>query len=117
MAMFDTDNISSEGVPPKVAKFKPRLTPEEREEMKKPEVMIVGAGIGGVTLALLLHKAKIPFTLFDRAKQVKPLGRWQHIMCLSAYFSVLKCLKPLTLFYFFVGPHSPQVQRFQWEPH
>ncbi|KAF9302499.1 hypothetical protein BGZ74_005260 [Mortierella antarctica] len=69
MAMFDTDNISSEGVPPKVAKFKSRLTPEEREEMKKPEVMIVGAGIGGVTLALLLHKAKIPFTLFDRAKQ------------------------------------------------
>ncbi|KAF9334552.1 hypothetical protein BG006_001968 [Podila minutissima] len=70
MATVDTDNISSEGVPPKVAMFKPRLTPEEREEMKKPEVLIVGAGIGGVTLALLLHKAKIPFTLFDRAKQL-----------------------------------------------
>lgn len=78
MSALDTDNISSEEVPqPRVATFKPRLTPKEREEMKKPQVMVVGAGIGGVTLALLLHKANIPFSLFERAKEVKPLGKWQ----------------------------------------
>ncbi|KAF9374045.1 hypothetical protein CPC16_001521, partial [Podila verticillata] len=77
MSALDTDNISSKEIPqPKVASFKPRLTPEEREELKKPKVMIVGAGIGGVTLALLLHKANIPFSLFERAKEVKPLGKF-----------------------------------------
>ncbi|KAG0030889.1 hypothetical protein BGZ82_007227 [Podila clonocystis] len=30
--------------------------------------------VGGVMLARLLHKAEIPFTLFDRAKVVKSLG-------------------------------------------
>lgn len=76
MSALDTENFSSEEAPqPKVSKFKPRLTPEEREELKKPKVMIVGAGIGGVTLALLLLKANIPFSLFERAKEVKPLGK------------------------------------------
>lgn len=41
----------------------------------KPRVMIVGAGLGGVTLALLLERANIPYALFERATQVKPLGK------------------------------------------
>ncbi|KAF9302502.1 hypothetical protein BGZ74_005263 [Mortierella antarctica] len=56
------------------AKPKPPLTPEEEENMKKPTVLIVGAGLGGLTLAILLHKAKIPFFVYERAHAVKHLG-------------------------------------------
>ncbi|KAF9214783.1 hypothetical protein BGZ59_003008 [Podila verticillata] len=56
------------------AKPRPPLTPEEIENSKKPKVMIVGAGLGGLTLAILLHKANIPFDVYERAKEVKPLG-------------------------------------------
>ncbi|KAG0204436.1 hypothetical protein BGX28_003618 [Mortierella sp. GBA30] len=40
----------------------------------KPRVIIVGAGIGGVTLAILLQKAGIPYDIFERTTDVKPLG-------------------------------------------
>ncbi|KAG0337102.1 hypothetical protein BG000_005832 [Podila horticola] len=55
---------------------KPRLplTPDEFEEFSKPKVLISGGGIGGLTLALLLHKANIPFLVLERAKEIKPLG-------------------------------------------
>ncbi|KAG0079816.1 hypothetical protein BGZ93_008401 [Podila epicladia] len=56
------------------AKPRPPLTPEEEENMKKPTVLIVGAGLGGLTLAILLHKAKIPFFVYERAHAVKHLG-------------------------------------------
>ncbi|KAG0334034.1 hypothetical protein BG000_008694 [Podila horticola] len=56
------------------AKLQPRLTPEELEYRKKPKVLIVGAGIGGITLAILLQKAGYPYAVFERAKEVKPLG-------------------------------------------
>jgi hypothetical protein len=38
------------------------------------KVLIVGAGIGGVMLALLLEKIGIDYTILERAKVVKPLG-------------------------------------------
>lgn len=44
----------------------------------KPRVMIVGAGLGGVTLALLLERANVPYALFERASTVKPLGKLSH---------------------------------------
>ncbi|KAF9431015.1 hypothetical protein BGZ94_000482 [Podila epigama] len=40
----------------------------------KPKVLISGGGIAGLTLAILLHKANIPFLVFERAQEIKPLG-------------------------------------------
>ncbi|KAF9352883.1 hypothetical protein BGX26_009321 [Mortierella sp. AD094] len=39
-----------------------------------PKVLIVGAGIGGLTLAILLEQINIPYHIFERASEVKPLG-------------------------------------------
>ncbi|KAF9397086.1 hypothetical protein BGX21_009276 [Mortierella sp. AD011] len=39
-----------------------------------PEVLIVGAGICGLTLAILLEQINIPYRIFERASVVKPLG-------------------------------------------
>ncbi|KAG9071531.1 hypothetical protein KI688_005743 [Linnemannia hyalina] len=41
---------------------------------KRPKVLIVGAGLAGLTLAMLLHKANIPYEVFERAQESKPLG-------------------------------------------
>ncbi|GJJ68677.1 hypothetical protein EMPS_01023 [Entomortierella parvispora] len=41
---------------------------------KNPNVIIVGAGISGLYLAILLDKAGIPYEIYERAKEVKPLG-------------------------------------------
>ncbi|KAF8942271.1 hypothetical protein BGZ47_006654, partial [Haplosporangium gracile] len=41
---------------------------------KRPKILIVGAGLGGLTLGMLLHKAGIPFEIYERASVVKPLG-------------------------------------------
>lgn len=41
----------------------------------KPTVLIVGAGLGGLMLGALLEKSNVPYTIFERAAMVKPLGR------------------------------------------
>ncbi|KAG9319571.1 hypothetical protein KVV02_001756 [Mortierella alpina] len=41
---------------------------------KRPRVLIVGAGLGGLTLGLLLERAGVPYDIFERAAVVKPLG-------------------------------------------
>ena len=38
------------------------------------EVIIVGAGIGGLTLGLALHAAKIPCRIFESAAEIRPVG-------------------------------------------
>src|ERR1700752_1965979 len=38
------------------------------------EVIIVGAGIGGLTLGLALHQAKIPCRIFESAPEIKAIG-------------------------------------------
>src|SRR5437868_59453 len=38
------------------------------------EVIIVGAGIGGLTLALALHQAKIPCRIFESTPAIRPIG-------------------------------------------
>ncbi|KAF9083046.1 hypothetical protein BGX23_011830 [Mortierella sp. AD031] len=41
---------------------------------KRPKVIIIGAGIAGLTLAMLLERTNIPYEIFERAADVKPLG-------------------------------------------
>src|SRR5690242_18219829 len=38
------------------------------------DVVIVGAGIGGLTLGLRLHRAGIPCRIFEAAPEIRPLG-------------------------------------------
>ncbi|KAG0308430.1 hypothetical protein BGZ99_001146 [Dissophora globulifera] len=40
----------------------------------KPEVMIVGAGLGGMMLAILLERMNVPYHVYERATVMKPLG-------------------------------------------
>ncbi|ORY96055.1 hypothetical protein BCR41DRAFT_402155 [Lobosporangium transversale] len=40
----------------------------------KPTVLIVGAGIAGLTLGILLEKAGVPYEIYDRMAEVKPLA-------------------------------------------
>ncbi|KAF9384331.1 hypothetical protein CPC16_008487 [Podila verticillata] len=56
------------------AKPKPPLTEEEWANQKKPKVLIVGAGIGGLMLGNLLQKGGVPYDIYERAKEVKSLG-------------------------------------------
>ena len=37
-------------------------------------VIIVGAGIGGLALALALERARVPFRIYEAAAQIRPLG-------------------------------------------
>ena len=37
-------------------------------------ILIIGGGIGGLTLALNLHRVGIPCQIFESAKKIKPLG-------------------------------------------
>lgn len=38
------------------------------------EVTIIGAGIGGLTLALALKRTSIPFKVYEAAQEIKPVG-------------------------------------------
>lgn len=40
----------------------------------KTEVLIVGAGVGGLTLALSLHQAGISCRVYEAVREIKPLG-------------------------------------------
>ncbi|KAG9071576.1 hypothetical protein KI688_005788 [Linnemannia hyalina] len=40
----------------------------------KPTVLIVGAGLGGLMMGALFEKSGVPYTIFERAVAVKPLG-------------------------------------------
>ncbi|KAI9238084.1 MAG: hypothetical protein BYD32DRAFT_451261 [Podila humilis] len=47
---------------------------EELDGQRKPRVLISGGGIGGLTLALLLLRGNIPFLVFEKSRELKPLG-------------------------------------------
>src|SRR6187401_419770 len=38
------------------------------------EVLVIGAGIGGLTLGLMLHRAGIPCRIFEAAPELKAVG-------------------------------------------
>ncbi|KAF9111272.1 hypothetical protein BGX27_005164 [Mortierella sp. AM989] len=40
----------------------------------KPTVIIVGAGLGGLLLGTLLEQINIPYHIYERAKEIRPLG-------------------------------------------
>lgn len=44
------------------------------KEEPPPTVMIVGAGLGGLTLAILLQRAGIEYQLFEKSTEIKPFG-------------------------------------------
>ncbi|KAG0354423.1 hypothetical protein BC939DRAFT_493328 [Gamsiella multidivaricata] len=50
------------------------MAQQEYRPSSPPRVMIVGAGIAGVFLAILLDRANIPYEIFERATSVKQLG-------------------------------------------
>ncbi|KAG0320203.1 hypothetical protein BGZ97_000493 [Linnemannia gamsii] len=60
---------------------------------KNPHVMIVGAGLAGLLLGILLDKAGIPYQIYERAKEVKPLGG---VMSLNA--GIFPALEQLGLY-------------------
>ncbi|KAF9342106.1 hypothetical protein BGX26_008355, partial [Mortierella sp. AD094] len=43
-------------------------------ETTKPKVLIVGAGLGGLTLGAILERANVPYEIFEKASVLKPLG-------------------------------------------
>src|SRR5579862_2343431 len=45
-----------------------------RREGNMDEIVIVGAGIGGLTLGLALHAAKIPCRIYESAAEIRPIG-------------------------------------------
>jgi len=44
-------------------------------EHPPPKVIIAGAGLGGLFLAILLERARIPYHIYERAAVAKPLGK------------------------------------------
>lgn len=48
-----------------------------------PRVLIAGAGLAGLFLGILLEKAGIPYEIFERTAEIKPLGKDLHLKCTS----------------------------------
>ncbi|KAF8928982.1 hypothetical protein EDD21DRAFT_424147 [Dissophora ornata] len=44
------------------------------DEEFKPHILIVGAGLGGLSLAAILERGNISYEVYERASSVKPLG-------------------------------------------
>ncbi|KAG0371495.1 hypothetical protein BGX24_001586 [Mortierella sp. AD032] len=57
-----------------------------------PKVLIVGAGLGGLMMGILLDKIGVPYHIYERALEVKPLGA---LMSFSG--NVLRLLEQLEL--------------------
>ncbi|KAG0062482.1 hypothetical protein BGZ89_010620 [Linnemannia elongata] len=65
---------------------------------KRPKVLIVGAGLGGLTLGAILEKSDIPYEIFERAAKVKPLGS-----CVSLNATTAPLMRQLGIYDEFVA--------------
>ncbi|KAF9092203.1 hypothetical protein BGX27_001870, partial [Mortierella sp. AM989] len=72
LAYFCNDSLKKDKVLSKVVANVNERQPQD--ERPKPQVLIVGAGIGGLTLSILLDQINVPYHIFERASEVKPLG-------------------------------------------
>ena len=69
---------------------------ELRAEAAGDDVAIIGAGIGGLTLALALHRARIPCRIYEAAAELRPLGVGINVLPhASAALASLGVLEPL----------------------
>ncbi|KAF9101991.1 hypothetical protein BGX27_011233 [Mortierella sp. AM989] len=50
------------------------MSQQDSTDKPRPEILIIGAGISGLTLAILLEQINIPYHIFERASEVKSLG-------------------------------------------
>ncbi|KAF9898039.1 hypothetical protein BX616_004572, partial [Lobosporangium transversale] len=73
----------------------PEITP-----VKEPKILIAGAGIGGLTVAILLEKAGIEYQLFERDEQVctqgSATGLGFNVMPLLEQLGLLEELKSIS---------------------
>ena len=65
----------------------------------KPRVIIVGAGIGGLVLAILMEKASIPYEILERATEVKMLGNLLCLLGLRSWADSLYCWASVDVFF------------------
>ncbi|KAF9355561.1 hypothetical protein BGX26_006408 [Mortierella sp. AD094] len=65
---------------------------QSTEEKPLPAVLIAGAGLGGLMLAILFEQINIPYRILERAKELRPLGG---VMTLGA--SILPVFEQLGL--------------------
>ncbi|KAF9434035.1 hypothetical protein BGZ76_008663 [Entomortierella beljakovae] len=57
------------------------LNTQAKIEPKKPHVLIVGAGLGGILFAILLDRQGVTYEIFERSSEARPLGS---VMCMNA---------------------------------
>ncbi|KAG0349976.1 hypothetical protein BG005_010495 [Podila minutissima] len=78
--MAPLESIPEQIVPPEsmtpqaTPNLGPPLTLDQLEALGRSKVIIAGAGLAGLTLGILLQKANIPFHVFEKSREFKPLG-------------------------------------------
>ncbi|KAF9353013.1 hypothetical protein BGX26_009219 [Mortierella sp. AD094] len=75
-----------------MANIYPSQPPPISRDGRTPHVMIVGAGFAGLLLAILLDRMNVPYEIYERSKDVRPLGG---VMSLNA--NILPALEQLDL--------------------
>ncbi|KAI1288694.1 hypothetical protein EDD11_009705 [Mortierella claussenii] len=69
---------------------------------RKPKVLISGAGVGGLTLAILLEKAGVSYEVYERMQKVKPIGS-----ALSLGWNIAPFFKQIGIYDDFVSIAKP----------